>query len=119
ARSVTQKTEKGFNNLPGEYCLYETTGAIAPNTPATMMGNEPTSLRLNLLLVPHPGHIAQRDYRRRRCFARGRRNLKLFPWNKQSDPENMFQFLRESHSRQHLANLDLLNNRQLLLRFES
>src|SRR5256885_8346761 len=28
------------------------------------------------------------------------------------------QFLREPHGRQHLANLDLLNNRQLLLRLE-
>src|SRR5207245_7670557 len=54
----------------------------------------------------------------RRSLAGWRGKLKLFPWNKQSDSENMLQFLREPHGRQHLANLDLLNNRQLLVRLE-
>src|SRR5438445_9568697 len=54
----------------------------------------------------------------RRSLAGLRGTLKLFPWNNQSDSENMLQFLREPHGRQHLANLDLLNNRQLLLCLE-
>src|SRR5438094_8397103 len=111
SRSFPQKVEKRFNNSPGEYGLYQITRAMVPKTPATMTGTEPSSLSVNVLLVLHQGHIAQRDHRRRRSLARRRRKLKLFTWNKQSDPEIMFQFLRDAHREQNFTTMVLLNYR--------